>query len=247
MGLDFRDVNNDGFPDITFVALNSQTFPLFLNTGKGDFKEATTESGLRNLSMGMSGFGSGLYDLDNDGWKDMFVARGHVGSIELPGHEIYQHNSVFRNLGVSGKWEALADSASGLDATPIALHRGCAFGDFNGDGRIDVVVTALSKPAEIWMNESPGAAHWLDIALEGTKSNRDGIGARIKVSSASLTQYNHMTTSVGYASSSAGPVHFGLGVDGKADSIEIHWPSGIVQVLKDVPANQTLKVKEPSR
>ena len=107
-------------------------------------------------------------------------------------------------------------------------------------------MTALGKDAEIWMNRSQNANHWLQIALRGTKSNRDGIGARIKVVSKNVgAQYNHMTTSVGYASSSDGPIHFGLGPDSKADSVEIHWPSGIVQTLQNVPADQILKVTEP--
>src|SRR5581483_12000386 len=112
------------------------------------------------------------------------------------------------------------------NASPPARHRGCAFGDLDGDGRMDVVATALSRDAEIWMNRSEHAGHWLDIALKGTRSNRDGIGARIKLVAKSGVQYNHMTTSVGYASSSDGPVHFGLGADETADSIEIRWPSG---------------------
>src|ERR1022692_127305 len=123
-------------------------------------------------------------------------------------------------------------------------RRGPPFGDLDGDGRIDVVTTALAKPAEIWMNRSPGAGHWLDIALEGTKSNRDGIGARIQVTTKSGAQYNHMTSSVGYASSSYGPVHFGLGADGTAASVVIHWPSGIVQTLKGVRGDRVLSVKE---
>jgi enediyne biosynthesis protein E4 len=246
MGLDFRDVNNDGYPDIAFVALNNQTFPLFLNTGKGDFREVTTPSGLRDESMKMSGYGPALYDFDNDGWKDIFVSRGHVESQPLPGTDIAQHNTVFRNLGASGKFEALTEEA-GFDAAPPARHRGCALGDLDGDGRIDVVVTALSAPAEIWMNRSEHSGHWLDVALRGTRSNRDGIGARIKVTSATVgAQYNHMTTSVCYASSSDGPVHFGLGPDAKAESVEIHWPSGAVQTLTDVKADQVLKVIEPS-
>jgi enediyne biosynthesis protein E4 len=245
MGLDFRDVNNDGYPDIAFVALNNQTFPLFLNTGKGDFQEVTTPSGLRDLTMKMSGYGPALYDFDNDGWKDMFVSRGHVESQPLPGTEIAQHNTVFRNPGAGGKWEALTEAA-GFDAAPPARHRGCALGDLDGDGRIDVVVTALSAPAEIWMNRSEHSGHWLDFALHGTRSNRDGIGARIKVTSATVgAQYNHMTTSVCYASSSDGPVHFGLGPDTKAETVEIHWPSGTVQTLRDVKADQVLKVTEP--
>jgi hypothetical protein len=116
----------------------------------------------------------------------------------------------------------------------------------DGDGRIDVVATALGRDAEIWMNRSPNSNHWLDIALQGIKSNRDGIGARIKLVTKSGTQYNHMTTSVGYASSSDGPVHFGLGPDARAETIEIHWPSGIVQTLQDVTADRLLKVAETS-
>jgi len=245
MGLDFRDFNNDGYPDIVYVALDNQTFPLFQNTGKGDFREVTTPSGMREESRQMSGFGAGLYDFDNDGWKDLFVSRGHVESISMPGQPVDQFNTVFRNLGPSGKWEALTQEA-GFDAAPAARHRGCAFGDLDGDGRIDVIVTALGRDTEIWMNRSPNSNHWLDIALRGTKSNRDGIGARIKLVTKSGTQYNHMTTSVGYASSSDGPVHFGLGPDARAELIEIHWPSGIIQTLQDVAVDRILKVAEPS-
>ncbi|MGA2326035.1 MAG: CRTAC1 family protein [Bryobacteraceae bacterium] len=243
MGTDFRDYDNDGYPDLAFVALTRQTFPLFKNLAGREFKEVTMQSGMRTLSLSKSGYGPGLYDFDNDGWKDLFVTRGDVLSRPLPNTVVEQHNTVFRNLGASGKWEALTAEA-GLEAGPAARHRGVAFGDLDGDGRIDVVTTALASPAEIWMNRSPGAGHWLDVALEGTKSNRDGIGARIKVTTKSGAQYNHMTTSVGYASSSHGPVHFGLGAEERAQEIEIHWPSGIVQTLKDVRGDRVLRVRE---
>jgi hypothetical protein len=245
MGLDFNDYNNDGYPDIVYVALNNQTFPLLENTGKGDFREVTAPSGMRDASMRMAGYGAAFYDFDNDGWKDIFVTRGHVESLPLPGAEIDEFNTVFRNPGSSGKWVALTEQA-GLDAIPAARHRGCAFGDLDGDGRIDVVATALSAEAEIWMNRSAHSGHWLDVALRGTRSNRDGIGARIKVVTRGGTQYNHMTTSVCYASSSDGPVHFGLGADARADVVEIRWPSGKVQTLQNVEADRVLKVTEPA-
>ncbi len=246
MGLDFRDVDNDGYPDLAFVALAKQTFPLLKNVGGKEFHDVTAESGMRAQSIAMSAFGSALYDLDNDGWKDIFAARGDVVSRPMPGTAVDQLNTVFRNPGASGKWQAYIEDA-GFDASGPARHRGCALGDLDGDGKIDIVVTALGKPAEIWMNRSEGKAHWLDVALEGTRSNRDGIGAVIKVVTASGTQYNHMTTSACYASSSAGPVHFGLGPDDVAQSLEIRWPSGAVQTLQNVKADRVLTVKEPAK
>ena len=245
MGVDFRDFNNDGYPDIDVHRPEQPDFPPSLKTAARVISRGHVPQRDARAQPAHGGLRRRLYDFDNDGWKDLFVARGHVASLPQPGVEIDQPNTVFRNTGQSGKWIALTEEA-GLTARPPARHRGCAFGDLDGDGRIDVVVTALGGDAEIWMNRSEGAGHWLDIALEGTKSNRDGIGARIKVvTKTGGAQYNHMTTSVGYASSSAGPVHFGLGSDTAATQIDIQWPSGASQTLRNVAGDRVLQVKEP--
>lgn len=246
MGVDAGDLDNDGLLDLVFVALDFETFPVFRNLGKKGFADITAASGMARLSAPMAGYSPTIGDFDNDGWKDVFVSRGHVQSLEYSSHaQIEQSNTVFRNVGAA-KFEALTAEA-GLTAQRPARHRGSAIGDLNGDGRLDVVVSALSAPAEIWMNDSPGGNHWIEFKLEGTRSNRDGIGARIKLTARGKMQYSQVMFAAGYASSSAGPVHFGLGSAKSADLMEIQWPSGTVQTLKDVAADRLVRIKEAAQ
>ena len=192
--------------------------------------------------QGESGWSLGVFDFNNDGLKDLFTANSHVdNNVELFQAITYkQPNSIFANLG-NGTFADLSRDAGSDFQVPLA-HRGAAFADLNRDGKIDVVTSSLQGPAEVWENISPDENHWLIVNLVGHKSNRDGIGARVRIGK----QHNHMTSTVGYASSSHFGVHFGLGKTAVVDEVEIRWPSGIVQRLKGVKANQFLKVDEPS-
>ncbi|HVN06771.1 MAG TPA: CRTAC1 family protein [Bryobacteraceae bacterium] len=243
MGVDFRDIDNDGLPDLVFAALEGETFPLFRNLGKRGFADITRSSGLARATLPMAGYSPTVADFDNDGWKDIFVTRGHVQALGMSGIRIDQPNTAFRNLG-GAKFQALTEE-SGLSAQPPARHRGSAVGDLNGDGRLDVVTAALSAPAEVWLNDSPGDAHWLELKLEGTASNRDGIGAAIRLTAGGAVQYSQVSFAAGYASSSAAPTHFGLGPAASASLIEIRWPSGMRQQLRNVSVDRLIRVKEP--
>lgn len=243
MGADFRDVDNDGRPEIFVTAISNETFSYFHNEGGGIFDDFTHPSGLGRLSIFASGWSNGIFDLNNDGRKDLFSVNSHVNDnigfeMNVP---FQQRNSIFANAG--DRFVDVSASA-GEDFQVAAAHRGCAFGDLDNDGRMDVVVSRIDGPAEVFRNVSPGGNHWLLVKTVGTRSNRDGIGAQIRLESASGVQYNHVTTSVGYASSSSRRVHFGLGQDTLVTRLETHWPSGVRQELRNVPADQILTVRE---
>jgi len=249
MGVDFRDFDNDGKPDIFMTALGDETFPLYHNEGDETFSSDTYKASLGFSSFQMSGWGAGIFDFDNDGYKDLFSANSHVNEnadAVNPLQHYRQSNGVFRNLR-NGTFENVSKQAG--DGMAIrAAHRGCAFGDLDNDGRIDIVVSAIGSPAELLYNTSPGNAHWLIIDTIGVKSNRDGIGTRIKVTTnTGHVQFNHVTTAGSYASSSDKRVHFGLGDSTLVAEIELRWPSGIVQTLKNIKPDRLVRVVEDSR
>jgi hypothetical protein len=246
MGIDFSDYDNDGFPDIVVTDLSNERYMLFRNEGTGTFRDVTNISGIGGATLAFSGWSSHLFDYDNDGWKDLFVAQSHVmDTIEKtsPNLHYLQPPLLLRNnLGhfvrvIAG--EVFRQDWAG---------RGAAFGDIDNDGDTDVVVSNLGQKAYLLRNDGGNRSNWIGIQPVGTKSNRDGIGARIKVVSASgLTQYFTVNTAVGYLSASDKRVIAGLGKDSSAKLIEIRWPSGIVQKFEDVKARQYLKAVEPTQ
>jgi len=239
MGTDFRDYNNDGLPDILFTALAGETFPLFRNDGKGSFSDVTYSSHLGGLSLHHSGWGVGLFDFNNDGFKDIFTSNSHVNDrVELFEAAVYKEPDTLFLNGGNGTF---SDASAAAGFTESKAHRGAAFADFDGDGRIDIVVSSLGESIELWHNVSAVPNHWIDLKLQGAKCNRNGIGAVIHIGS----QWNEMTSAVSYASSSLTPVHFGLGATATIPRIEIRWPDGKKQVLPNVKADRVVEVKEP--
>ena len=244
MGADFRDLDNDGRPDIFVVGMIGDTFPLFRNSGQ-QFEDITRRSGLVRATLRLTAWGAGAYDFDNDGWKDLLATTGSVldNSESVENLPSKLPNLLLRNLGGS-RFEDVGAGAGPAFRIPQA-HRGVAFGDLNNDGRMDAVVTCLNAHPEIWINRSPGSNHWLMLKLVGTRSNRQGLGARIKlIPESGPAQFNHVTTSVGLSSSSDDRVHFGLGRAARAKSIEISWPSGLKQTVSDVAADRVLTIVE---
>ena len=234
MGVAFQDYDNDGLPDLLVTELPHQPYVVYHNEGHGAFTAQELETGFGALSGKSSGWGIGLEDFDNDGWKDAFVVQGHV----FDNVETYDSSLSYRELPLlalnhNGHFEK-ADVGSNV---PVA-GRGAAFGDLNNDGWMDVVATALGERPQIYLNRG-GKSHWLVVTLRGTKSNRDGYGARVQIND----QVRFATASGSYLSSNDKRLHFGLGSAERA-SVEIRWPSGIHQVLRAVKADQFIVLEE---
>lgn len=239
MGAELRDFDNDGREDLFITNLSNERFSLFRNTGRKMFADMSGLSRIAASSLPWSGWSTGMFDFNNDGRKDLFVAGGHVmDNAELESsRKSRQPNLLFLNQGSRG---------FALQLLPgEALHRGAAFGDFDRDGRVDAVITRLNEAPVVLRNVTPSAGHWLVLRLEGARSNRDGIGARVHLRAPSGWQWNRVTTSVGYGGSSDRTVHFGLGRDARVTALEIEWPKGTRQSLRDLPVDRYVTVTEP--
>jgi hypothetical protein len=245
MGVDFADYNNDGLPDLAVADLALETYALYENVGKGFFQYATDSSGLGNITMQHSGMGLRFIDYDNDGRKDLLVSQGHVmDTVDLINPNLHYREPLLlaRN---TGKGFVDVSAMSGEIFHQAWAGRGLAVGDINNDGRMDAVVSTSEGPAHVILNETATPNHWLILKLTGHRSNRDAIGAEVKVVTARGAQYATVTTAGSYLSSSDKRVHFGLGPETMVQKVEIRWPSGILQTIRAVKADQILAVEEP--
>ena len=248
MGVDFEDYNNDGWPDIVITNLAHQRYALFTNLKDGTFDYSTTVTGLSTISLLHSGWGVRFIDYDNDGWKDLFIVQSHV----IDTIEMYDPNVRYREPPLllhneQGKKFVDVSALSGDVFRQQWAARGLAIGDINNDGKVDAVVTSNDGPAWILLNETETANHWIMLNLVGVKSNRDAIGAQVRISTSAGEQFATVTTSSSYQSSSDKRLHFGLGGATSIREIEIHWPSGIRQVLRDQTADRIVTITEPSK
>ena len=245
MGADFRDLDNDGKPDLLVSGILNDSFLLFRNLGgKKGFEDYAQRTGLLMSTRQLTGWSLGMFDFDNDGWKDLFFALAHLMQLDrYLGRESALPNRVYRNLA-GQRLEDVSATAGPAFQSPAA-HRGAAFADFDNDGKVDVVVTAVNSPAKLYRNVTASPSHWLALRLRGVRSNRQGLGAKVHVRLPDGRHlYNHSTTAVGYASSSEPLVRFGLGTNRLAAEIEIQWPSGRLQKLSNVAADRVLEVTE---
>jgi hypothetical protein len=245
MGLGIGDYNLDGKLDILKTHFADDTAVLYRNDGKGNFEDVTNSVGL-GVETRFISWGAGMFDLDNDGNPDLFWATGSVyPEIEkvLPNYPFKSPRILFRNLG-NGKFEELTGTGQGGPAlTQNHASRGAAFGDFDNDGDIDVLILNLNEPPSLLRNDVAGKNHWIKIKLIGTKSNRSAIGAQIVARYAGKMQVQEVLSQASFYSANDLRLHFGLGAADKVD-LEIRWPNGAVEKIPGAPVDRFLTVKE---
>ena len=246
MGVDFADYNNDGWPDVVVTDLANQRYALYQNSGDGSFNYATPGAGLGQMTVSHSGWGVRFFDYDNDGWKDLLIAQGHdLDTIEVTYPNLRYREPMLLAHNTGHGFIDVSREAGSVFTQPW-VARGMAVGDLDNDGRLDAVVTTNDGPVHVLHNEFTNSNHWLLLNLVGHLSNRDAIGAEVAITTGAGSQYATVSTSGSYLSASDKRVHFGLGKETVVQKIEIRWPSGIRQTIKDVRADRILQVDEPA-
>ncbi|MGH8246200.1 MAG: CRTAC1 family protein, partial [Gammaproteobacteria bacterium] len=236
--------DRDGRPDLVKTNFSDDTNNLYRNQGNGEFTDMAGPAGFGPVSIPFLGFGVRFQDFDNDGWKDLFVANGHVNP-QVDAHSFgvtyAQRALLFHNTG-NGRFEEIGLRA-GAAMKAARVSRGAAVADFDNDGRLDLVVTNLDASPVLLRNASK-AGNWLRIRTVGGKSNRDGYGARVEVAAGGVTQSDEVRAGSSYVSSSDPRLHFGLGKAARVDRVVVRWPSGIEDAIQNVPANREIVVEE---
>src|SRR5437660_4143133 len=245
MGIDCADYDNDGRPDIVKTNFSDDANNLYHNDHNGEFTDMAGPAGIGPVSIPFLGFGAKFFDFDNDGWKDIFIANGHVNP-QVDKHTFgvtyAERPLLFHNLK-SGKFEEIG-SHSGAALTRRYVARGTAVADFLNNGTQDVIMTVLDGSPVLLRNQTPATGHWLRIKTVGKRSNRDGFGARVEVKAGGLTQYDEVRANSSFESASDPRLHFGLANATRVDSIVVRWPSGKVDTVENEDADQELVIEE---
>jgi Flp pilus assembly protein TadD len=246
MGTVFADIDDDGRPDILTTALPYEYYAFFHNTGRGQFQYGSVSSRLASATRPYGGWGIHVLDFDNDGRKELFLANAHVmDNIEVSQPHLHTNQPPRLLRYTGGKFVDISGEAGAVFAQPWAA-RGAAFGDLDNDGDIDAVVTDYNSPAHFLRNEGGNRNHWMGLNLRGTRSNRDAIGARVKITTAAgRVQYAAVSTAGSYLSANDRRLFFGLGRESAVREIEIRWPSGLAQTLTAPAIDHISEVVEP--
>ena len=246
MGADFGDYDNDGLPDLIVPNFQCEPTSLYRNEGDGMFSYESSRSGIGGASLPFVGWSTAFFDYDNDGLLDVFVAHGHtLDNVELfdATTSYAQRNQLFANLG-NGRFEERAETL-GPGMALEKVSRGAAFGDYDDDGDVDIFVVNSTERADLLRNEGgSGHGNWLRVQTVGARSNRDGVGARIEIHAGGLHQIREIKTGSGLYGQNDMRASFGLGQHARIESLEVRWPSGVVDRLQDVSVNRTLTIKE---